>query len=376
MAAQAGQNQSDTSLSMLWAVIAMVVVLMILWFIPATHYYIVAAFFKIKLFEIALISLFTSGLDVLQQQIHNTSPATATMAQVYYVAENVGKFMSIPIAVILIALAVFTYKNNIASRFRSTFNMKRLLTQEKENWPQVTPVSKVDLLNEDINKGPWAMAMTPMQFAKKYKLLKLEQKATSKTGLSKDIQTVASIIPERASRILIRQVGKPWTSADDLPIYAKALFTIFGIKADAETELANKLLRRIAASADKGQLDFTGIEENFQRVKKLKLVKKVVANHAYVLTVMASMLEIARSDGVLASAEFLWLKPLDRSLWYMLNTVGRETVVTEIAGAYAHWLAEKEIGRKLTVPMIRQATEALGDAITEVVYIPDEEEEA
>ena len=56
---------------------------------------------------------------------------------------------------------------------------------------------------------------------------------------------------------------------------------------------------------------------------------------------IASLLEMARIDGVLASAEFLWLKPVDRRMWYMLNCVGRQTAVAEIAGLFAHWQAEK-----------------------------------
>ena len=90
------------------------------------------------------------------------------------------------------------------------------------------------------------------------------------------------------------------------------------------------------------------------------------------LTVMASMLEAAREDGVQASADFLWLKPLDRRLWYTLNTVGRQTPFIEVAGIFAHWVAEKEAGRKLFVPMVEEATNALELALKEVVYKPDE----
>ncbi len=372
MAAQQGQNQADTSLSMLWVVIAIFTLIIILWMVPATRAIMVELIFQIKLLEIAVISIFTSGLDVLKQQIANTPAQTATIGQVMYVADTVGRYMSIPVAILLASFAFLVYKNNIGSRFRQTFNMKRLLAQEKDNWPQITPVSKLDLLNEELEKGPWAMAMTPMYFAKRYKLLEFEKKATTKTGLAKDIKDVAKLIPEKASRLLIRQVGQPWTGPEDLPIYAKALFVIFAAKADGQSELADQLLRRIAGSAESGRLDFSGIDALLPKMKQIKAVQIVMSKHAYVLTVMASMLEIARMDGVIASAEFLWLKPLDRPLWYILNTVGRETVVTEIAGAYAHWLAEKSIGRKLTVPMVRQATIALGTAIDEMIYVPDE----
>ena len=87
---------------------------------------------------------------------------------------------------------------------------------------------------------------------------------------------------------------------------------------------------------------------------------------------MASMLELARTDGVLASAEFLWLKPLDRKLWYMLNSVGRQTAVPEIAGAFAHWTAEKKTKRALRVPMVDEAAKSLEVAMKEIIYEADE----
>ena len=55
------------------------------------------------------------------------------------------------------------------------------------------------------------------------------------------------------------------------------------------------------------------------------------------------MLVAARTDGVLASAEFLWLKPVDRQLWFMLNSIGRRTPFVEVSAPYAHWLVERRL---------------------------------
>jgi intracellular multiplication protein IcmP len=372
MAGQQGQGQSESPYGLLWIVLSIFGIGLLVWYIPQVRAVLIFAFFKIKLAEIAIISLFTESLSTLAQQIKNTNPGAVNLLQVGYVANAVGRYLMIPVALLMGIFAFLAYQRNVVSHYRNTFNMQRLLAQEKKNWPQVGPVAKLDLINEDLDSGPWAMAMTPMQFAKKYKLLKFERRATTKTGLSKDVKDVASLIQEKAARIFVRQVGRPWTRVEDLPPHARALFAIFAAKADAQSELADQLIRKIAHSAESGHLDFSGIDELLPSLTQLSLVQKVMDSHAYVLTVMASMLQLARTDGVLASAEFLWLKPLDRTLWYMLNTVGRETVVTEVAGAYAHWLAERAIGRKLMVPMVRQASLALSHAIDEMIYIPDE----
>jgi intracellular multiplication protein IcmP len=52
--------------------------------------------------------------------------------------------------------------------------------------------------------------------------------------------------------------------------------------------------------------------------------------------------------------------------------VGRQTPFAEVAGIFAHWVAEKESGRKLLVPMVDEATRALEVALKEVIYRPDE----
>jgi intracellular multiplication protein IcmP len=87
---------------------------------------------------------------------------------------------------------------------------------------------------------------------------------------------------------------------------------------------------------------------------------------------MASMMEYARNDGVLASAEFIWLKPLDRKLWFMLNCVGRQTPFCEVAGPVAHFKIEKRLRRPLKVPMIDEAVNALEAALAEIIYQPED----
>ena len=97
--------------------------------------------------------------------------------------------------------------------------------------------------------------------------------------------------------------------------------------------------------------------------------------HAYLLTVLASLLEASREDGVVPTAEFLWLKPIDRRLWYMLNSIGRQTPFCEVGGPFAHWRAEKAMGRRCLVPMIDEAIKALEIAIKEVKLTPKEMQE-
>jgi intracellular multiplication protein IcmP len=175
----------------------------------------------------------------------------------------------------------------------------------------------------------------------------------------------------RANRLFAMQLGPLWTGPQNLPPHVKALFAIFAARANGDPA-AVTLFRQLNLTCTT-KMDFSGIEPLLKKHMDSKLVKEVTSSHAYVLTVMASMLALARTDGVQATADFLWLKPLDRRLWYTLNTVGRQTPFTEVAGIFAHWVAEKEMGRKLLIPMVEEATNALDLALKEIIYKPDEE---
>jgi intracellular multiplication protein IcmP len=134
------------------------------------------------------------------------------------------------------------------------------------------------------------------------------------------------------------------------------------------------LLEQIATSAkDTKQLDFSGVRELVAKYSQSKSLIWVLKRHAYRGTMLASLLEIARTDGVLATSEFLWLKPVDRQLWYMLNSVGRQTAFIEVSGLFAHWLAEKAFKCPLKTPMVREAVIGLQAAIESTLYKQENE---
>jgi intracellular multiplication protein IcmP len=237
---------------------------------------------------------------------------------------------------------------------------------EQSNWPQITPIISQNLVKEDINKGPWAMAMTPTQFCRAQKLFK------EKVG--DDGKPAVDVIRADAHQVFMLQLGSLWMGPNALPIHTKALFAIFAACANQDRDSAFKLLKQIDISSGEGKLNFEGVQELLVKHYNSKLVGRVLQKHAYVFTVMAAMLELARTDGVFASSEFLWLKPLDRRLWYILNTVGRQTAVTEIAGIFSHFVAEKKWGGALRTPMVEEAVKGLELAISEVIYEPEEED--
>ncbi len=365
-----GGDQSDNAYGLLWIIAAILIFCYGIWYVYRVQ--LTKAYFAVKLYEIKLIGYFTNRLDDVRQVIISTDPATLTFKDVLQVGSLVGEYVRIPVVIIILGLAIIIYFTNSTRSFKRTYNMRDLAEAEKKNWPQICPPLGLDLDKQDIDKGLWAMALTPMQFCKRYHLLD-EHKPEPKEGMARREWNRVEVSLKRgqATKIFSIQLGSLWQGIDKLPLHTRALFAIFAAKYHSDVTAMTAMVNQLSASS-KTKLDFTGVDQLCKKYQDAKIVQRIITSHAYVLTVMASMLLAAREDGVLASADFLWLKPVDRKLWYMLNTVGRQTPFVEVAGPFAHWNAEKLMGRRLLVPMVEEATNALEIALKEIVYHPDE----
>lgn len=291
-------------------------------------------------------------------------------------SNEVGEFIRYPASLLMVGLAWYVYHNHILMRFTRKHNMKTLVESENPSWPQIRIVNKIDLLKEDLDSGPWAMAMTPMQFAKKYKLITVDFAEKVGSGFSKTEAPEFKVTLNRlrAERAFSAQLGQPWRSVAAMAPYRRAIFAVLAAKGCRDSKKALDLIAQLAGSAGDGKLDLRGADELWQAHYKNNLVERVCKQHGYESTVMAGMVQLAREDGVLASADFLWVKPIDRRLWYVLNNVGRQTPAAEVGGIFCHWYNELALKRPLSVPVVEAAVDALELALSEVIYVPDEKE--
>lgn len=383
MAGQQPQQQGsgDNSLDFLWAVVMLIAALLAAWYFG--RYYIGSAVFFVRYYELLLINYSFNIYTDLATWLHFTAPNTAdlvgalkiivggasptmTFSEISTVSNIIGWYLAFPIAIILSLLGFVLLRTGTGSKFKRNYNrrIKILAKQEQRNWKMIAPVLELDLVKEDINKGPWAMSVPPMMFAKKHDLL-LEDRTA--------LPITVTVRKGAASRVFAMQLGPYFTGIENMPMWYQALFAAFAARGNRDSEAARKLFDQLSQSYATGKLDYSGVKELLNKHYQTKPVQFVVRRHAYMITLMASMLELSRADGVMASAEFLWLKPIDRKLWYMLNSVGRQTPFCEVSGAFSHWKVEKQINRPLQVPMVQQAVQALEMAIADVLYEPDDD---
>jgi intracellular multiplication protein IcmP len=367
----------EGSLDFLWIIVLIIATILVIWYFGKD--YIISGIFYVKSWEIIAVksvlgflnniisflhlptidlSALDKSMGIISQQVDKANFKTVTQ-----VSASVGKFIRYPIIIILVLLAIRLCFGSISSRFKTIFTMQKLKDVEKVNWPRIAPVVNLNLVDEDINKGPWAMSMNPMQFCKKNDLLE---------EYTKDRKLAVSLKRGMAHRLFALQLGPLWRgNLEVLPEHVQALLAIFAARVDGNTDDSDALLDQIGASSG---TNFSGARILLKKHINNKLVVKTISRHAYVMTMMAAMLDLSRGAGVLASADFLWLKPIDRKLWYVLNSVGRQTSVPEAAGVYAHLLVEQKLEYPIKTPMVDAAVNGLEEALAEIVYEAEEED--
>jgi intracellular multiplication protein IcmP len=308
--------------------------------------------------------------------VRDITPDNLTMDIVEALSTEVGIFLIYPAIITMAVLAIYVYRNHILMLYKRRHSTQSLVLQEVKNWPQIKIVSKVDLLAQDLDSGPWGMAMTPMQYAKKNKLIQVELAEIKGSGFSKTQAPEFDVTLDRAraERALGAQLGRPWQGVAAMAPHRRAVFAIFIGRACRDSKRATELVYQLADSAGDGKFNFKGADELWQKHIKTKSVERICQGHAYEFTILASMLLFAREDGVLASADFLWLKPMDRRLWYVINNVGKQTPGAEVGGIFCHWYNELALKRPLSVPRVNAAVDALETALSNIIYVPDEKE--
>lgn len=367
MAQQQQQGQGgDHSLAAVWIMALILLSLYVLW--QLGHAQIVSVVFYFNVLQAALINLVLQdeNIESYIYMLRTIDPRSVEFNQLIDFTNYIGMYMRYPVIAVLLTLSGILLRSDLTSKYRRQHNMTTLRKQEQVNWPAISPVIAEDLINTDINEGPWAMALTPMEFARKNNLLKKNDLLLDKVNVLPGQEMTAGLKRGDAKRIFTLQLGPSFSGFQNTPFHVRALAAVFMARINRDKEAAEEILFSLDKSFAEGSLKAPTVMSVLKKYHNTDLVQEVLSKHAYLLTIMCSLLVAARDDGVVPSAEFLWLKVTDRRLWYTLNSVGRQTPFVEVGGPFAHWRAEQEMRRGCRAPMIDEAIKGLEIAIKEV----------
>ena len=254
-------------------------------------------------------------------------------------------------------------------------------------FPCLRPVvgrSKYLLSPESHDSGPWKIARTPVQFALENGLLLDEQgKAfTPEQALKNGLPSTelpawgnARLDEKKALAVLTEQLGKPFEGYEGLSPCRRALAVAFLAYAGGDKKGCVALLDAVSLSyrEETGQAscplledsDFAGkLKKQWERHASVLSEKCLSIHAAYELPWFMALLYRARQKGVLAGSQFLWLRPMDRPLWYALNQCGGRAAWAEGFAAWAHYMAEEQEGKALTESHVAPAVASLREALS------------
>ena len=209
------------------------------------------------------------------------------------------------------------------------------------------------------------VALTPEAFVEQHTLI---------TNMQLDVAA--------ARRCFMAQLGKPLTSWKDMAPHEKALFAIFGLqyflddrKAALKLMDTLNLSCRIKSKRDSGKFCtpvYSLAKSAFQRVIKSNGAQQWLKQHRYV---RSGLVWLYAHDLRLTPPNWIWLKGVDRTLFYALHRANTTKGFIEGAGVVAVARAEAEamrFGLPCPEPCVDEAVEGLRRDMLSLGLIWDE----
>lgn len=267
-----------------------------------------------------------------------------------------------------ILLSILAWKIFNKKELNRIFDIDRLAINESRLWPQIKPVLFENIHTQSLHKGPWAAAKKPEKYIKDINaVIEFEDDiGDKKFRINKDI-----VIDS-----FLKQIGNPWSNPNKLKEHERQLFALFAAKISRDAKISKDIVSAMSNAYTSEKFSKISFLDKMKKRKLMKVVNtiadeavskyttnkdvaEVIDKHFFNKTVLAGLLEKAREDGVLPSADFIWLKKKDRTLWYLMSNLGRRAAFIECSGVWCHYLAENAFGRKVAMPMVYNAVKAL-----------------
>ena len=324
--------------------------------------------------EIQLIDHFSDRYRAADREMAESAPSGVTLKDLYGIAHAVGMFFRIPATALIVVLAGVCMVRAAPSRFKRTFDLDGLIKEQAQGFPIISSFAErhLKLLPPDlVDTFPADYALTPAEWIARF--------AADPAGRFNE---------QKASAALATQLGDAWEGPGNAAPAARLLFTVFALHLAEKREDALLILGDASAcvsdakqDGEHGPLQPLELSSELNQRIALFLEKNLHANakagaleitnrHAYATTALMALLTAARiKAGVMAPAQFVWLKLVDRNLWYALHSLGYEiegigryihpNPRIEALGARDHWAAERRVGRPMLKPYLEESLATL-----------------
>ena len=343
----------------------------------AFHDQIVTMVKHIRLVEIAIGGVFSDQQHLVQTKtgsrvvptssfydfVKNVSPSAVDFGMMQRITFGAMMPLKLFFAVILFGMGVGTFFVGPESKFQRRMGLEDLIEEQAKIFPVISPFVDFNPAKQK-HRAPgdpvprklplFAEALAPEEWIAFHEIEFSERKVNY----------------PQAYNAMSKQLGPRWRGADKLPIHLQAVYAACALKYKRKRKECEALLGEIAKawSAKSGFKPDAALKSKIRKIianKDLgRELEKYCNKHAFQTTAMLRALNRAREEGgVLASAEFVWLRGFDRTTWYPLNNLGRKSYHAEAAGALSHYTHELIAGQKIPTPRFDDVIKALNKTL-------------
>ena len=259
------------------------------------------------------------------------------------------------------AIGLWTYTRGPGTQYVEVFNLDGFIRFQAKIFPIISPFVKFNPSNQPPRApGSPVPAELPL-FA--------EALGPEEWLAYHQIPVPDGVIDQKATfKAFSRQLGPRWKGVQKIEPYKQIFVAACCLKASRKRNEADTMMGRLAncwrhdtgLTLDK---DKTLLRDARRVLKNKELAYKVLKNcnqHAWETTALLRALLTAREEGgVMAPAQFVWIRGHNRELWYPLNNLGRNSHHMEAIGAMSHFRAEKRAERPVPKPKVQDAVDSI-----------------
>jgi intracellular multiplication protein IcmP len=322
-------------------------------------------------YEMQAIGVVTDRFRPADIAVQRAHPGRVQFAQLVRLYRNIGQEFVYPAMALVLGLAALCFLRAGNARFTRTFDLEKLMAEQAITSRSTAAFVGRGLKLSKLRAGeprPVDAALHVDEWVARY--------ATSDKG---------SLDKTAARREFVRQLGGRWMGTATASESVRCILAVFALQGVQRRDEAARLLGLLAEGLPRDKAGGgAGPEEPLAfDLKTLAVADRVLATmdvagwafdvmqkHHFTTPGLMSVLNEARlRSGVLAPAQFAFLKLVDRRLWYALHALGFESdalmahphpsMRVEAIGAGAHWAAERAVGVPIPTPEFDSAIAAI-----------------
>ena len=278
------------------------------------------------------------------------------------------------VALPLLALTGWlAWRKKNAGILRRKFSAESLMDEHAKNFTGILPVIKI---RKDIvtDKNPlWRRQVAPEEIFLHYKSESGKPMSTKDvfhddvareyfTQLTRDKKTGRILSSKMLGRLVVDVVNdarnyKNIVFPDRFSSEGKVLFAMFvavafgGADGRKDYDKYRDLLNRSAYGSKNGMANLTVAQPLYTKYRNNEKARMLFGVHHWEYTYLFSLLEMAQRKGRFTTAELLWLRPMNRVLFFALNTRGAFTPHTEAAAVFSQYEYERRLAMEKRIPV-------------------------